>query len=279
MAEQNNKRGIERYNEIFEMIIQQCLKLEGTPGKHDRDTIYQWNGYEVTLSKNVLVDVENNEEVYYDAIIEDKENEFFMQRIRYSGDEHPAVDFGIHNEIFTVTYSDGFRRQSMISKYQRVDLFGPNTAHSVPNDIATIIRKEIEMAELEIGKIRYEIIETNDRYDKTKKYIEKAFNEMDEIRKYIEKLNKTLEFLKKIEELARGEKTTENSQSSPLEVAQKMTELMKGLNPNDSAQALALATCMLFGRHGLMTEAEKYMVDRAGGHTKGERPESDRTGQ
>lgn len=236
MGEKEYRSGFERYQDIAEMIKQQCLKLEGkTVNRGGQDkTLYQWNGFKVFIADGE-VEIDDEDEKIFLAVYNS----------RTLGRE---CQFGVNGSQFSGRYAPKLTDSFVYSQYQKIESHlaseknGRSDINLPPDNIAIIIQNEIKKAE----EMNY-----NDEYSKNLNA------------QYIEELKSALDFFEKVQELARNEKAIEeptgNLSSSQPTGAEKIIEFMK--QNNLEAHDLALALSMTLARTTDRTHAEQHIVN------------------
>lgn len=223
MEEKRYRSGYERYKEVAEMIKQQCSKLEGrTVKKYSTDmTQYTWNGFNVYIGNRKV-------------LIEDKDAKIQLAVYDWPGDKmcQFAVEGGSNFDTgLTGCYYPKLSDSYVNSYYQTIysDISGEKPfINMLPDDITTIIQTEIDKAEAD---------SLDDEYD------------INLQAKYILNLKEGLDFFRNIVELAKSEKTqeetTQDATSSQQVGVKKILDFMEanGLSYND----LLLATVIKSG--------------------------------
>ena len=205
MGEKKYRSGFERYQDIAEMIKQQCLKLEGKAvNRMGQDkTLYQWNGFKVFIADGEVEIYDEDEKKFlcaYNSRTLDRECQFgLLNGFKFRGRYAPKL-------TDSFVYSQYQKIESHLASEQN----GRSSINLPPDNIAIIIQNEIQKAE----EMNY-----NDEYSKN-------FNAQ-----YIEELKSALDFFEKVQEFARNEKAigepTGNLSSSQLTGAEKIIEFMK----------------------------------------------------
>lgn len=175
MEEKRYRSGYERYQDVAEMIKQQCSQLQGKSVKRRNDdkTLYLWNGYKVFVDDMGI-------EIY------DKEENVFLAV--YNSNMAKECQFGLENFPFSGAYYPKLSDSFVTSQYQRIqskksEYTGKLESINLPADnIEIIVQDEIEKAQAATFRDDYS-------------------TEMN--KKYVDALQKASEFFRNIHELAK----------------------------------------------------------------------------